>query len=78
MFMSFLLPVGLSVAPSSSIVAAQEFGGGFMTNCTWQGAQFDTERGLLEMYCNNDNWVDFDYDWTSSVFPSSSFPSLML
>ncbi|KAJ1333875.1 CVNH domain-containing protein [Microdochium nivale] len=63
-FMSFFLLLGLSVAPSSSIVAAQEFGGGFMTNCTWQGAQFDTERGLLEMYCNNDNWVDFDYGWT--------------
>ncbi|KXJ91997.1 hypothetical protein Micbo1qcDRAFT_175007 [Microdochium bolleyi] len=63
MFMPvLLLLVLLSMAPSSRLVAAQ---GGFMTNCSWQDAQFDTQLGLLEMYCNNDDWVIFDYDWST-------------
>ncbi|KAH7026491.1 uncharacterized protein B0I36DRAFT_433917 [Microdochium trichocladiopsis] len=47
-----------------AFVAAQG-SGGFMTNCTWQGAQFDTQRGLLAMYCNNDDWAAYDYDWAT-------------
>lgn len=35
---------------------------GFLTNCTWQTAQM--AGSLLGMYCHNDNWAEFSYDWS--------------
>ncbi|KAI2616622.1 hypothetical protein GGR54DRAFT_631725 [Hypoxylon sp. NC1633] len=34
----------------------------FVTNCTWQtGFMADS---FLGMYCNNDDWARYSYDWT--------------
>ncbi|KAI1493702.1 hypothetical protein F5X96DRAFT_666460 [Biscogniauxia mediterranea] len=35
---------------------------GFITNCTWQTSLL--QDSWLGMYCNNDDWRDFAYDWT--------------
>ena len=51
----------------ATFVATQDEGG-FMTTCQWRGAVYDDERGTIAMYCNNDNWAIYDYDWTVSVF----------
>lgn len=35
---------------------------GLVTNCTWQtGLLVDS---FLGMYCNNNDWADYSYDWT--------------
>lgn len=35
---------------------------GFVSNCTWQtGFMSDNYLG---MYCNNNNWAEYSYDWT--------------
>ncbi|KAI0880417.1 uncharacterized protein GGS22DRAFT_193342 [Annulohypoxylon maeteangense] len=35
---------------------------GLITNCTWQtGLMVDN---FLGMYCNNDDWARYSYDWT--------------
>ncbi|OTA52556.1 hypothetical protein K449DRAFT_470445 [Hypoxylon sp. EC38] len=35
---------------------------GLVYNCTWQtGFMVDS---FLGMYCNNDNWDEYSYDWT--------------
>ncbi|KAI1339642.1 hypothetical protein F5Y15DRAFT_80405 [Xylariaceae sp. FL0016] len=52
-----LLAVFVAVRPDNQANAQ-----GFITNCTWQTG-FMTDS-LLGMYCNNDNWDDFSYDWT--------------
>ncbi|KAL7628195.1 hypothetical protein AAE478_002393 [Parahypoxylon ruwenzoriense] len=43
---------------ASRLVDAQ----GFVTNCTWQTGFM--ANSFLGMYCNNDNWASFSYDWT--------------
>ncbi|KAI1399944.1 hypothetical protein F4819DRAFT_392671 [Hypoxylon fuscum] len=35
---------------------------GIVINCTWQNALL--EDNFLGMYCNNDDWAHFAYDWT--------------
>lgn len=50
----------------ATFVATQD-NGGFMSTCQWRGAVYDDERGTISMYCNNDNWAIYDYDWTVSV-----------
>ena len=34
----------------------------FLTNCTWKTARM--VGSLLGMYCHNDNWAEFSYDWS--------------
>ncbi|KAI0018524.1 hypothetical protein F4780DRAFT_781370 [Xylariomycetidae sp. FL0641] len=40
-------------------VAAQ----GFVGNCTWQTGLLVADS-FLGMYCNNDNWARYSYQWT--------------
>ncbi|KAI1503266.1 hypothetical protein F5X99DRAFT_121797 [Biscogniauxia marginata] len=35
---------------------------GFVTNCTWQTSLL--QDNWLGMYCNNDDWADYSYEWT--------------
>ncbi|KAH8675447.1 hypothetical protein BX600DRAFT_507686 [Xylariales sp. PMI_506] len=35
---------------------------GFIHNCTWRSANLTST--YLGMYCNTDNWVDFEYTWS--------------
>ncbi|KAI0009134.1 hypothetical protein F4779DRAFT_404555 [Xylariaceae sp. FL0662B] len=35
---------------------------GFITNCTWQTGLLSGT--FLGMYCNDDNWAQYSYDWT--------------
>ncbi|KAI1799103.1 hypothetical protein F4811DRAFT_565849 [Daldinia bambusicola] len=35
---------------------------GLVTNCTWQTGFMS--GSFLGMYCNNNNWAEYSYDWT--------------
>ncbi|KAI1776522.1 hypothetical protein F4818DRAFT_351864 [Hypoxylon cercidicola] len=35
---------------------------GIVANCTWQNGFM--QDSFLGMYCNNDNWADYSYDWS--------------
>ncbi|KAK6841938.1 hypothetical protein PG987_002798 [Apiospora arundinis] len=35
---------------------------GFLGNCTWQSANLT--GSLLGMYCNDDDWANYGYQWT--------------
>ncbi|KAI0484809.1 hypothetical protein GGR56DRAFT_44586 [Xylariaceae sp. FL0804] len=35
---------------------------GFINNCTWETGFMS--GSFLGMYCNDDDWADFSYDWT--------------
>ncbi|KAK8114652.1 uncharacterized protein PG998_000853 [Apiospora kogelbergensis] len=35
---------------------------GFVGNCTWQSANLT--GSYLGMYCNDDDWTDYSYQWT--------------
>ncbi|ORY62249.1 uncharacterized protein BCR38DRAFT_486521 [Pseudomassariella vexata] len=35
---------------------------GFVSNCTWQGANLT--GSFLGMYCNDNDWAEFHYMWT--------------
>ncbi|KAI1375500.1 hypothetical protein F4677DRAFT_107965 [Hypoxylon crocopeplum] len=55
--MSFLAVLMVALG-AGQLVNAQ----GFITNCTWQtGFMVDS---LLGVYCNNDDWANYSYDWT--------------
>lgn len=45
---------------------------GIVINCTWQNALL--EDNFLGMYCNNDDWAHFAYDWTWQVSPERLDP----
>ncbi|XXG98758.1 hypothetical protein Hte_005088 [Hypoxylon texense] len=42
----------------ASLASAQ----GIVANCTWQNGFM--QDSFLGMYCNNDNWADYSYDWS--------------
>ncbi len=50
--------MALFVLSSGRLAAAQDF----VTNCTWKTAKMS--GSVLGMYCHNDNWAHFSYDWT--------------
>ncbi|KAI1260080.1 hypothetical protein F5Y18DRAFT_264049 [Xylariaceae sp. FL1019] len=35
---------------------------GFLTNCSWKAAIL--VNSWLGMYCNNDDWASYDYEWS--------------
>ncbi|KAI1415730.1 hypothetical protein F5Y13DRAFT_207388 [Hypoxylon sp. FL1857] len=50
------------VAAALGVVVQLANAQGLVYNCTWQtGFMVDS---FLGMYCNNDNWAEYSYDWT--------------
>ncbi|KAI1133877.1 hypothetical protein F5Y05DRAFT_400702 [Hypoxylon sp. FL0543] len=50
------------IAAAVGIVGQLADAQGIVYNCTWQtGFMVDS---FLGMYCNNDNWAEYSYDWT--------------
>ncbi|KAI0151887.1 hypothetical protein F4776DRAFT_669763 [Hypoxylon sp. NC0597] len=56
--MLFITIITVSLGIVGQLANAQ----GLVYNCTWQtGFMVDS---FLGMYCNNDNWDEYSYDWT--------------
>ncbi|KAK7970712.1 hypothetical protein PG988_009785 [Apiospora saccharicola] len=44
---------------------------GFLNNCTWQSANLT--GSFLGMYCNDDDWADYGYQWSSNGLETLGF-----
>ncbi|KAI1456954.1 hypothetical protein F4805DRAFT_430692 [Annulohypoxylon moriforme] len=56
--MSMTAVITVAIGIASQLANAQ----GLVSNCTWQtGLMVDQ---FLGMYCNNDDWARYSYDWT--------------
>ncbi|KAI1075108.1 hypothetical protein F5B20DRAFT_585683 [Whalleya microplaca] len=60
-----ILTVALAVVGAGKLADAQDF----ITNCTWQAGILS--GSFLGMYCNNDDWEHFYYDWTCGGYRTS-------
>jgi hypothetical protein len=68
-------PLCFSMASSAAFLVALSLCGfswaqHFQSNCSWQRAIY--RDSYLGMYCHNDNWKHFDYEWTWWVNPVAS------
>lgn len=56
--MSLITIVTVALCAIGKLANAQDF----VTNCTWQTGFLS--GSFLGMYCNNDDWARYSYDWT--------------
>ncbi|OTB03125.1 hypothetical protein M426DRAFT_263902 [Hypoxylon sp. CI-4A] len=55
---SFFAIAAVALGAIGKLANAQDF----VTNCTWQTGFMQDK--FLGMYCNNDDWAQYSYDWT--------------
>ncbi|KAI1387009.1 uncharacterized protein F4822DRAFT_332286 [Hypoxylon trugodes] len=57
-----LIAIAIAIAVFLGAIGRLVNAQGLVTNCTWQTGLL--EGSFLGMYCNNDDWAEYAYDWT--------------